>query len=652
MAVAVERHVEIPLKDGSVLAGSLYRPDDDRPHPGLLSYYPYRKDDIIGSLFDQTRRRFAKRGYADLLVDMAGTGSSEGRYGETFNLEREGRDGAEIVEWMAEQGWCDGNIGVWGVSYGGFMAFASACQKPPHLKAIVSVYATTDNRKSLAPDACPPCFGLYSWAGHMLAMDLLPPTDQDSDGRWRSTWDERLRRMKRELPHGLEWQVHPAGDDYWSAGSVDPSDIEVPTLLIAGWRDVFTDAMLDIHAKVQGPHRIVVGPWLHVLPHLSEVEPWDWVGAMSEWWDVYLAPSDINPVRPGPSVLYFSQGTNVWHSEEQWPPEGTSETSYFLAGRGLVAERPQGSESQAYTGDATVGIAAGIWDPFGTGLGWPEEQSVDDVRSLTFTSAPIDLALEIAGKPSAEIFVYVENGVETQISVRLSRVGPDGRSSLITRGVSRVIGGGDPGLSSTRGTAGVLVTVPMAATSYTVGAGDRLRLSVATADFPHLWPTPAIPIVKLWCGADSPSSLHLPAVTNSGPTHDAPVQVARPPAGADFGWRETGQPTYTLQTDRTTGEIRVSLGLRSRLTSPLGAVVSNDEMFSASVRPQRPDAARLEGKSNFAVEMPAGERIVVTTQVLYRRDASICHASAEIDGVPIFEHHWHNWDGPTGRSAQ
>ncbi len=312
-----------------------------------------------------------------------------------------------------------------------------------------------------------------------------------------------------------------------------------------------------------------------------------------------------------------------------------------------MAEPPQGSESHAYTGDATVGIAAGIWDPFGTGLGWPEEQSIDDARSLTFTSAPIDVPLEIAGKPSAEIFVSVENGAETQISVRLNRVGPDDRSSLITRGVSRVVGRGGLASNSTPGATVVVVTVSMAATSYTVGAGDRLPIAVATADFPHLWPTPAIPRVKLWCGADHPSSLRLPAVTSSGHTHNAPVQVARPPAGADFGWMETGQPTYTLQTDRTTGEITVSLGLRSRLATPLGAVVSNDEMFSASVRPQRPDAARLEGKSNFEVEMPAGERIVVKTQVRYGRDASICHGRAEIDGVPIFEHHWRNWDGPT-----
>ena len=221
-AVVVEPALAIPLNNGTLLAGSLYRPDDDRPHPGLLSYYPYRKDDVIGSLFDGTRRRLVERGFADLLVDMAGTGGSEGKYGETFDLKREGRDAAEVVEWMAAQDWCDGNVGVWGVSYGGFMALAAACEKPPNLKAIVSVYATTDNRSYLVPDGCPPCFGLYSWAAHMLAMDLLPPTHQDSEGRWRRTWGQRLRRMKAELPHGLEWQVHPPGDEYWSTGRWTP----------------------------------------------------------------------------------------------------------------------------------------------------------------------------------------------------------------------------------------------------------------------------------------------------------------------------------------------------------------------------------------------------------------------------------------------
>ena len=528
-AVVVEPALAIPLNNGTLLAGSLYRPDDDRPHPGLLSYYPYRKDDVIGSLFDGTRRRLVERGFADLLVDMAGTGGSEGKYGETFDLKREGRDAAEVVEWMAAQDWCDGNVGVWGVSYGGFMALAAACEKPPNLKAIVSVYATTDNRSYLVPDGCPPCFGLYSWAAHMLAMDLLPPTHQDSEGRWRRTWGQRLRRMKAELPHGLEWQVHPPGDEYWSTGPLDASDIEVPTLLVAGWRDAFTDAMLEAHVKLTGPHRVVVGPWLHVLPHLSEVEPWDWVGAMSDWWDWYLGPGEAGSPPSEPSVLYFLQGANVWRSDERWPPTGTFDTSFYLRGDTLQKGRPPEGETHHYLGDPTVGVTAGIWDPFGTGLGWPEDQSGDDLRSLTFTSAPIDMPMEIAGKPTAELFISIDEGEEAQLSVRLSTVGRDGRSTLVTRGVYRCVTGPDNLLpTSTSTTTVVRVTVPLAATGFTIAEGDRLRLAVASADFPHLWPTAATPRITLWCGADRSSLLRLPVTTEK---EVVPVDVARPPAG-------------------------------------------------------------------------------------------------------------------------
>ncbi|HXW79028.1 MAG TPA: CocE/NonD family hydrolase, partial [Acidimicrobiales bacterium] len=435
-SIAVERNLAISLHDGTVLAGDLYRPTDDRPHPVLLNFYPYRKDDIIGSLFDGTRRRFVERGYADLLVDMKGTGGSEGNYGETFNLQREGRDAAEVVEWAAAQDWCDGSVGVWGVSYGGFMAFASAAEKPAHLKAIVSVYATTDNRERLAPHGCPAWFGMYSWAAHMLAMDLLPPTCQDTDGRWWRTWQQRLRRMEKELPHGLEWQVHSPDDAYWSEGRIDATRIEVPTLLIAGWRDIFTDAMVEIFRALPGRRQLVVGPWLHVVPHLSEIEPWDWVGAMSDWWDQYLMPGGRDG-RTGASVVYFAQGANTWHRDECWPPTGTSEKQLYLAGGCLDSETQPEAEVHRYAGDPTVGVAAGILDPFGTGLGWPEEQSVDDVRSLTFTTGPLGAPLEIAGSPSAELFVAIDGDLEAQLSVKLSAVGPDGRSRLITRGIYR-----------------------------------------------------------------------------------------------------------------------------------------------------------------------------------------------------------------------
>ena len=146
----MDRDLVVSLRDGTRLAADLYRMAGAGPGPVLVSYYPYRKDDIIGSLFERTRIRLCERGYASVFVDMAGTGASEGEYGESFDLAREGRDGAEIIEWVAGQDWCDGNVGAWGVSYGGMNALATAAHRPAHLRAIIAVYATTDIADAVA----------------------------------------------------------------------------------------------------------------------------------------------------------------------------------------------------------------------------------------------------------------------------------------------------------------------------------------------------------------------------------------------------------------------------------------------------------------------------------------------------------------------
>ena len=154
------------MADGTRLSGDLYRPAGAEPGPVLVSYYPYRKDDIIGSLFEGCRIRLCERGYASVFVDMAGTGASEGSW-ESFDLCREGRDCAEVIEWVAEQEWCDGNVGAWGTSYGGMTALAAAARRPAHLRAIVATYATTDVfRDSIDRGGCATMLGRYAWSAH------------------------------------------------------------------------------------------------------------------------------------------------------------------------------------------------------------------------------------------------------------------------------------------------------------------------------------------------------------------------------------------------------------------------------------------------------------------------------------------------------
>jgi uncharacterized protein len=637
--VQMVRDLAIPLADGTRLSGDLYRPAGQAAGPVLVSYYPYRTDDMIGSLFEGTRAGLARRGYATLFVDMTGTGASDGDYAESFDLPREGRDCAEIIEWAAEQDWCDGRVGVWGVSYGGMNALAAAAHRPPHLRALVAVYATTDMyRDTIAPGNCPAMLGRYAWAAHMLALGLCPPTRQDPGGQWQRTWQRRLQRLAAGQPHALDWQAHPERDDYWQARVVDATAIDVPAMLIGGWADAYSDAMIQVFGQLTGPKRLIMGPWMHVLPHLSMVEPYDWVAAMADWWDAHLGPepAGVRPAGPTaaqppePPVLFFSQGSG-WRAAEQWPPDGAAPQRFFLSGHRLETEPPAEPGRHTYLADPLVGLAAGIWDPFGTGNGWPGEQSGDDARSLTFTSDPLPGPLMIAGRPATDLCLTRPPDTETQLTARVCAVSPAGRSTLISTGWCRV--------PLTDGTP-IRVTVTLGAAAVELPAGFRVRLSVACADFPHIWPTPANPALTLATGPGTGAELRLP-VSSPADRGDRPVGITPPPAGPpDTGWVTDGQPLYRVTQDKVSGETSVTFGASSRIHPPSGADLRLAEKFTARIDPARPAGAAVLAQVDASLRLPAGEQVQVTVRSTAHRRSSAIEASVTLDGTTLLHQRW------------
>ncbi|HUZ27538.1 MAG TPA: CocE/NonD family hydrolase [Streptosporangiaceae bacterium] len=663
-SVQVVTGLEVPLADGTLLSGDLRRPAGAAAGPVLVSYYPYRKDDIIGSLFEGTRIALCGRGYGSLFVDMAGTGASEGT-GESFDLPREGRDLAEIIEWAARQDWCDGSVGAWGVSYGGMTALAAAAHRPPHLRAIMAAYASTDPyRDTIAPGGCPGMLGRYAWAAHMVALALCPPTLQDRAGRWRDTWHRRLSRLAGGQPHAVMWQAHPERDEYWESRVVDATAIDVPAMFIGGWADAYSDSIIRAFGEVRGPRRLVLGPWMHVLPHLSDVEPYDWVGAMADWWDAHLRPSPpapapaavasaqddppvVDPPVVDPPVLFFAGGGGGWRSARQWPPEGGKQLRLFLTGHSLAAAAPAEPGSRAYQGDPAVGVAAGIWDPFGTGHGWPQEQSGDDAASLAFTSEPLPEPVLIAGSPEAQLYVGLPAGHEAHLVARLSMVGADGRSTLITAGWLRVPpaggpvaggpvageqAGGDGGAASLTATA-----ITLGSVAFAVPAGARLRLSIACADFPHLWPSPENPALVVGFGAGRASLLRLPVSGTAG--HD-PAVVPAPPPGRDAGWVTDGQPVYRVSQDKVAGEVAVTFGATARLAPPSGAELNLAETFTARLQASRPDGAAMLAQVDVSLRLPAGERVEVRVRAVAQRQSSVTEASVVVDGAELLHQRW------------
>ena len=137
--VRVERDVRIPARDRVELSANLWLParaDDAGPWPAILEMIPYRKDDWRANA-DESRGRFlARNGYVLCRLDVRGTGRSDGIAMDEYTAD-ETRDGYDAVEWLAAQPWCNGNVGMWGISYGGFTAIQVAALRPPHLRAIV-----------------------------------------------------------------------------------------------------------------------------------------------------------------------------------------------------------------------------------------------------------------------------------------------------------------------------------------------------------------------------------------------------------------------------------------------------------------------------------------------------------------------------------
>jgi putative CocE/NonD family hydrolase len=156
--IKVERNIWVPVRDGTKLSANVFKPDAEGKFPGLLAMSGYGKEEQELLLPPQPLAKSAvwdgnieagdfteivPRGYVHVIGDVRGIGASEGEYiGGTPRQEAE--DAHDVVEWIAQQPWCDGNVGMIGYSYYGGLQLKTAIQQPPHLKAIFPSHLTND----------------------------------------------------------------------------------------------------------------------------------------------------------------------------------------------------------------------------------------------------------------------------------------------------------------------------------------------------------------------------------------------------------------------------------------------------------------------------------------------------------------------------
>ena len=530
-SVSMIENTFAPMRDGTRLAVQLWMPSDPGrlPAPVVLEYIPYRKRDRYRALGGYWGRTLAQYGVAYARVDTRGSGDSTGVLVDEY-LPIEQADAVEVIAWLAAQPWCNGAVGMRGVSWGGFSALQAAALRPPALKAIMPMCAS-DNRYARDAHYIGGAFALtgLKWAASMKLVMAAPPDPLITGEGWLEAWRERLAATP---PIAARWLSHQTHDAYWRQGSVgvDYGAIQCPVYVVGGLVDSYGAAIPRLLAGLTTPRKAILGPWRHGYPSPAAPGPaLDWAWEEVRWWRRWLMNEETG-VMEGPVLrVYMPTATAAevspgpipgrWVGEGAWPPPNVDTTALFLSA-GRLTPSPGPPSTIPVHGGRAVGLGKVEWVPFAPSE-LPPDQAPDDARSTVFETAVLSEDLEILGSPVLHVRVAA-NRADARLAVRLCEVTPEGKSWLVTYGVlnltrrdgHQIPAPLEPGRFYD-------VALPLDFTAHRFRAGRRLRAALSEGLWPLVWPSPEVVNLEIDTAA---SRLELPV--RRPPAAEAPMPIA------------------------------------------------------------------------------------------------------------------------------
>ncbi|MER6635174.1 CocE/NonD family hydrolase [Streptomyces microflavus] len=640
--------VYIPLPGGTRLYARIWRPLTDEPVPALLEYLPYRLGDWTAPRDWQRHPWYAGHGYASVRVDVRGHGNSEGLPGDEYDAQ-ELSDGVAVIHWLAQQEWCSGRVGMFGISWGGFNSLQIAALAPEPLKAIVTVCSADDRYDNdvhymggsvLAVD-------MHAWAATMLAFVSRPPDPSQAGDGWKELW---LKRLEAIEPFSHTWLAHQSRDDYWKHGSVceDYGAIKAHVLAVGGWHDPYRDTVLRLVEHLDpGQVRGIIGPWSHQYPDRG-LPPGPAIGFLQEtlrWWDQHLKNKETGVMREPllrswisgshPPATVYETLPGRWVGDASWPSENVSPVAYALQGGARIVASPQ-----------QTGLDAGRFFPFGNDADLPPDQRDEDAKSVSFEFPVEEAPIEILGRPRVKLRIRMDVP-RGQAIARLCDVAPDGSSTLVTRGVLNLAArhGRDRTDDWTPGETED-VTFDLNGIGHTFPPGHRIRLAVSSSYWPWIWPQAGSAGFTLDADGsfvELPVRRHTedPAITFGEPEQAAPLGVVYPVT------LEEPRPERLVVRDVAKGEWRLEVDPRYGGTRvyPDGLEFTEDALETYTIQQDDPLSARTRSdwrirlhrpEMSWDVEIETRSEIAADDNDFITSDEVICKDGGEV----VFHRTW------------
>jgi predicted acyl esterase len=595
-------HTWIPLSDGTRLAVTLYMPTGSKAgerYPALLEYLPYRKDDDEAVRDFGTHTYFAKRGYVGARVDIRGFGMSEGSPPDREYSVQEQHDAEEVISWLARQSWSNGNVGMLGISWGGFNSVQMALRKPPALKAILAVDATDE----LFKEDVHYMDGIFHVDEFELTMDL----DQGRTGAPDYSLEESaIGPRMNSTPWSLIYMKNQRDGVFWRSPLRPIETLQVPAFLIGGLQDGYRDSIPRMLEKVKAPLKAWVGPWNHGFPNDSDYGPlFEWRDQAVRWFDYWLKGRETG-VLSDPKLIIYQQhwhppGSRAqdvpgeWRAENSWPPAGTTTTTLYFQSEHRLAFSASENGRDQLRNVPSAGVETGFW--------WGElltDPRPVDAYSLIYDSPALTEDFAILGRPRVTMHVAADAPLADWF-VRLSDVAPDGSVTMVTG--AGINGAQRDSMADPKDlTPGALfpLSLELHLASWVFPKGHRIRVAVSNALWPMNWPTPYPLTTSLAFGHSTPSVVNLPRVTVHGavpPPFAAPEPIEKPASIESIG-SGAWPGSWTVLRDEVSQRSTVTWQGTAAVSYPWGHF-DHSERLIYEIDDTHPELASVQGDSEY-----------------------------------------------------